>query len=221
MGSENTTIEAHPHQITLEKDGYHHCGGSIISLHYILTAAHCLRYPIAYLRIRAGTSIREENGSLHHIDRIVPYKVGFPNNTRSTIDIALVKVRQPFEFDATRQPIDLFEAGEETEPGTKAVVTGWGSIWNGGPAPNQLQSVILYIVGKSECEKAYNGIDEGEICAGEEEDSCQGDSGGPLTIGGRLAGVVSWGYGCGKPGYPGVYAEVAYFRDWIDEHVEV
>ena len=58
------------------------------------------------------------------------------------------------------------------------------------------------------------------MCAGVTEggkDSCQGDSGGPLltTLNSsdhedqyQVVGVVSWGYGCAKPGYPGVYARV-------------
>ena len=52
------------------------------------------------------------------------------------------------------------------------------------------------------------------------KDSCQGDSGGPLTVKTSdqhyLAGVVSFGYGCAVDGVPGVYAEVAKLRSWVD-----
>jgi hypothetical protein len=46
------------------------------------------------------------------------------------------------------------------------------------------------------------------ICAGLDQggkDSCQGDSGGPFMCGNQLSGVVSWGYGCAEPGYPGTH----------------
>lgn len=46
----------------------------------------------------------------------------------------------------------------------------------------------------------------------------QGDSGGPLVIDKKLFGVVSWGYGCAREGYPGVYAYVPHLRDFI-KHV--
>lgn len=55
------------------------------------------------------------------------------------------------------------------------------------------------------------------ICAGEKgKDSCQGDSGGPMVdSAGKQVGVVSWGIGCALAGYPGVYARVSTYADWI------
>ena len=47
----------------------------------------------------------------------------------------------------------------------------------------------------------------------------QGDSGGPLhaSIGGQMfqIGVVSYGDGCGRAGYPGVYTRISSYKDWI------
>lgn len=84
--------------------------------------------------------------------------------------------------------------------------------------------VSVPIVSKSECGDAYkymNEITDRMLCAGYTsggKDACQGDSGGPLTGDGILYGLVSWGYGCAKPNYPGVYTNVANLRSWIKAH---
>lgn len=65
-------------------------------------------------------------------------------------------------------------------------------------------------------------IEADMMCAGTPggtKDACNGDSGGPLAadVGGRLVqvGVVSWGRGCGKREFKGVYARLRTQWNWI------
>lgn len=99
--------------------------------------------------------------------------------------------------------------------------------------PNELRQADVDIVDFGQCQAAYEAlgkpnllVDEDEICAGVPgtgRDSCYGDSGGPLVArdeatGGHVQlGVVSWGYQCGHPVFPGIYARVASFAGWIEE----
>ena len=49
----------------------------------------------------------------------------------------------------------------------------------------------------------------------------QGDSGGPMVVGNgnnwEQVGVVSWGIGCGKAHFPGVYTRVTEMKGWIQK----
>ena len=51
------------------------------------------------------------------------------------------------------------------------------------------------------------------------QDACKRDSGGPLVVAGQLVGVVSWGQGCARQRYPGVYTRVSRYRDWIESQL--
>lgn len=58
-------------------------------------------------------------------------------------------------------------------------------------------------------------------------DTCKGDGGSPLVCpaSGKpgsyyQSGIVAWGIGCGEEGTPGAYANVALFRNWIDQQVQ-
>lgn len=45
------------------------------------------------------------------------------------------------------------------------------------------------------------------------------DSGGPLTCDDMLVGLASFGSLCGRsPDFPGVFADVYFYRDWINEN---
>jgi trypsin len=114
-------------------------------------------------------------------------------------------------------------SGEQFNAGSRAMVSGWGTVSSGG-SPDLLQSVVVPVVSDADCDDAYGGIDaDTMICAGEAGmDSCQGDSGGPIVCGEEgsevLCGVVSWGIGCGLNGYPGVYAEASNYIEWLNFH---
>ncbi|XP_058808166.1 trypsin-1-like [Phymastichus coffea] len=228
VGGREAPIERYPHQVLLEARGQGFCGGSIISKRHVLTAAHCLVYPAEWVHVRAGTANRSLGGSVHRVVRWFEheqYEVderGVPSN-----DIAVFEVCGPFSIDGSRKPIALFSANETSSVGSPATITGWGSLLSEfGRVSQALRAATIPLIDVNVCREAYKtfgGLPEGQICAayyGESSrDACQGDSGGPLVIGGRQAGIVSWGNGCAKQGYPGVYTEVARYRDWIESKI--
>jgi trypsin len=83
------------------------------------------------------------------------------------------------------------------------------------------------LVADAECEAAYAShstrVDASIMfCAGFPAggvDACNRDSGGPLVVDGVLAGVVSWGHECARPGYPGVYVRMTTYAADVREQI--
>ncbi|XP_076759171.1 trypsin alpha [Xylocopa sonorina] len=224
VGGEETTIYAAPYQVSLQKSGHHICGGSIIGKNWVLTAGHCSDYAARLYQIRSGSTNVNSGGSMHKVQQIIRHK-GYATNRNGipVNDIALFRIADSdaFQFTNGRQPVRLYQGNAEQLVGKSAMITGWGTTNKGTPVV--LNKVSVPVIAKKSCDSAYRsvgGVPQGEICAGLTEggkDSCQGDSGGPLVVDGSLVGVVSWGMGCGTPKYPGVYTDVAYYRQWIKE----
>lgn len=145
---------------------------------------------------------------------------GLPEN-----DIAALRLKVPIAFGKTVQPVKSFDLNEESVEGVLSTISGWGSTREGGLTSEVLNAADVPIVSKKTCSEAYKnygGVPEGQICAAyPDRDTCQGDSGGPMVISGRQAGIISWGLGCARLDYPGVYTEVAAFRDWLSKNVGV
>lgn len=148
-------------------------------------------------------------------------------------DIALVKL--PVIAPPAITPPAIALAGPSLAPlwaaGQTGHVAGWGNTDpdDADPPtyPTGLMTADLPMVSDADCGDAY-GADfrpATMLCAGNLAlgglDTCQGDSGGPLTVtdhAGRpvLVGATSFGYGCGQPFRPGVYARVAGLRAFVD-----
>jgi len=226
VGGVPVTISDYAHQLSLEWYGFHICGASIVSDTVAITAAHCTDGSSASeLSVRAGTSFVESGGQLIQVAEIRQH----PDFDYFNIDydITVLILSKPIELGSTAQPIPLPEENQVFPSGIESVVSGWGALREGGSSPDQLQAVLVPIVNIAECKEAYgeSSITERMICAGFPKggsDACQGDSGGPLVVPGDekddlLVGVVSWGYGCARPSYPGVYASVPNLRGFIKE----
>ncbi|XP_076298253.1 trypsin-2-like [Lasioglossum baleicum] len=218
VGGAPVDIQKHPYQLSLQTSG-HICGASIISSKWAVTAAHCVGSAPSRYSLKAGNNDKDK-GVRHTVKNIIRH----PQYNANTVDydIALIEVNEPFVFSGSVKAVQLASA----EPSTGKVVdiTGWGAVREGGSTSSVLQKVSVPVVSRKECQDLYgrmNTISTRMICAGYTQggkDSCQGDSGGPLTSGGTLYGIVSWGYGCAKPKYPGVYTNVASLRSWIKQN---
>lgn len=239
VGGSSASILQHPWQVSLQSSfGSPFCGGSVIQREWVLTANHCVEGSSASsLRVVAGvTRLSQSNGGqVRAVEQIVRYPGYFAPEYGK--DVALLKVSPAFDLsDPGVAAIDLVTPAEAsaglTAPGVEATVSGWGALSSGGGSPDVLQAVNVPIVSQNAAQAAYSGtnITADQLGAGligvGGRDSCQGDSGGPLTVpdgagGRRLAGVVSWGYGCASSRWPGMYARVSAFASWIQSYVDV
>jgi len=222
VGGTATTIQAYPYQIALLYNGQFICGGTIIEASTILTAAHCIPSTTASAwSIRAGSTSRSRSDSLTQTRRAsrVVVHTQYSRSTNAN-DIAIIKLSQPLTLNAAVAAATLPAAGTEPVVGSQAVATGWGTTSEGGRTSDTLMTVTLPVVSAATCRSAYGSsrIISSMMCAGVAgKDTCQGDSGGPLAASGtrNLIGVTSFGAGCGRSGYPGVYTKVSAFRSWI------
>uniref|UniRef100_A0A3P8UXW5 Ovochymase 1 n=1 Tax=Cynoglossus semilaevis TaxID=244447 RepID=A0A3P8UXW5_CYNSE len=220
IGGQEAIPFSWPWQASLSFASMPACGGAIISPQWVVSAAHCFKRfkKASYWTVVAGKHDIDMMG----VAAILPHH-GYNSRTKEN-DIALVKLQQPLAFSRSVRPITIWTSALPVF--RECTITGWGSTH--GPRINRLQEVNVTVLPPDVCNRYYTGrIRSSMFCAGNEKggvDACQGDSGGPLSCytGNKfeLAGLVSWGVGCGRKKRPGVYTKLDIHAQWLTKIIK-
>ncbi|XP_050672349.1 trypsin-7-like isoform X10 [Leptidea sinapis] len=228
VGGYSTTILKFPYQVLviLQHNGQKRvCGGSILNEEFILTAAHCVD-DVQSAVVAAGITDDRETEKLIPVKHFEHHPNYNPKNF--DYDVAYLQLCEKLNLDGRKKDaVHIVKAGSQVPVSTKVTVSGWGNTAENGTLSDVLRAVELNIVSVFECRKVYGkkDITQRMICAGVPKggkDNCQGDSGGPLVYSStrKQVGIVSSGYGCARPGVPGIYTNLANpgIRSWIKKH---
>jgi trypsin len=214
VGGRPATPGENPFQVALLDKGVsdnsraQFCGGSLLRPNIVITAAHCSDIVSASeVQVLVGTRTLDGSGRRYDVRQIDIHPAW--DSTTMDYDVAIWHLEAP--ASGATAVLEL----QPVSPGMRALITGWGRTAERGPPSRMLLRIDVPIISLADCNDAnsYRGaITARMLCAGEpsgSKDACKGDSGGPLAIDGRLAGITSWGVGCGRANLFGIYTKLS------------
>ncbi|XP_055354908.1 serine protease 33-like [Paramacrobiotus metropolitanus] len=236
VGGVSAQFAEFPFSVMVVIKGQERCGGALLDHQWVVTAGHCVA-PASVtsndIIVRLGVWDRTRTNDILPVEerRLIKFILHPLYNSQRSFshDVALLKLDFPVEYAPHIQPVCLPRPGDDFT-GILGTITGWGRLEFREDRPAILQHVEVPVMTNQQCEDMFTAQHTPEkiipqmMCAGYDngrKDACQGDSGGPLSIfrdgAYTLIGLVSWGYGCALPGYPGVYTRISMFTGWLIE----
>uniref|UniRef100_A0A8C0DXD5 Chymotrypsin like n=1 Tax=Balaenoptera musculus TaxID=9771 RepID=A0A8C0DXD5_BALMU len=224
VNGENAVLGSWPWQVSLQdSNGFHFCGGSLISQSWVVTAAHCNVVPGCHFVILGKYDLSSSTEPLQvlSISRAITHP--FWNPTTMNNDLMLLKLASPAQYTTRISPVCLPSSNEVLLDGLTR------HHWlrppqRCGVTPASLQQVVLPLVTVSRCQQYWGSrVTNSMICAGASGPP-RGDSGGPLVCQKGdtwvLTGIVSWGTNDCNVRAPATYTRVSKFSTWINHSLQ-
>ncbi len=222
IGGHDAT-ESYEWMASLQRQGNHTCGASLVDEQWVLTAAHCVQdVTPADLGLRIGSPNHTTGGTEAGVTEIVVHPDYATKSPQG--DIALLKLDRA----VPQTPVDVAESAGP--PGTDTRIIGWGLTCRTrgcGQPPEQLQALETKLVADAQCTLGLIDAPT-ELCTGSEKplsNACFGAPGGPQDKGTpgdwELVGVTSRLGApvpvCGLA--PSIYTDATAYQDWIRQTV--
>lgn len=200
------------------------CTGALLSSRWVVSAAHC-KMDATWVARPAASDLYEGNGQA--IEAVFPH--GSFSSTNLSYDISLIKLKE--EAPSGAKFVRVNADSDSPHVGNFARALGYGNMKYDVAGNTRLRQVDIPVNELDICRQKYRR-EEGDprfapsrvLCAGYIDeggcDACQGDSGGPLIQfdgSGNVVqvGIISWGYQCARPNFPGIYVRLSAFIEWM------
>ena len=149
-------------EVGVEGDYGHNCGGSIVGLNVVLTAAHCITdgyFTIKTFVIVAGVSYLRyaDRAEQFNIDQAVVHPRWHKEAPRHVYyDAGLIFTKEKFQYSPWIQPVCLPSLGHKQLPeGHSITVVGWGRGHQDGLS-SKLVQIDVTLRSDKECDTKYN-----------------------------------------------------------------
>ena len=219
--------------------GRNRCGGSIVSIDAVLTAANCLfdeqerRWAFSYeLSVFQGnfSTPHRWKGTSFAVERFSTHRQYQPNFNHfpAPFDIALIKLRE--RFQVTSYKASVLQICHETKYlYGRFIGLGLVNQTLQAPAMNLMETLLFRDEQCGVCQREGLSIDETkQICYSNAHGAyvCHGDVGGPLLVYKRrsnrycILGISSYvSTDCTDTRFPAVFTLAPSFGNWIRERV--
>ncbi|XP_028015186.2 serine protease 52-like [Eptesicus fuscus] len=213
-------IPEFPWKVNIFDQGKYLCGGSILNKWWILSASHCFinkdksTLEVIYDDGKSSTN----NLTTKKVDKLITHRLF--DSVLLHNDIALLLLKDPFNFNSTGFPICLTEINEIHEWRKCRFAISHGGV------REKLQKVHMELIEWSACSETLPMITWDMLCARSAKDwkdACQGDGGGALVCQKKdrspwyQLGIVSWSVNCDQKNMIGVYTKVSSYLLWMFE----